>query len=95
MLKQNFKLNTQIDYNTRRSWTAKEFQSAVSNVSYHFINNFNLVRGDVVCFYCPNSDLLSIGTIATIAAGGIATACSSSGPYCKRFVCSMYPATFY
>lgn len=73
-----------MDGKTGKTYTAEEFQLAVLTVSENLVNHFGLVNGDVVCFQCENSDLFLIGLIGVIAAGGIATSCPATVPYCMR-----------
>ncbi|KAJ6645427.1 Luciferin 4-monooxygenase [Pseudolycoriella hygida] len=57
-----------VDDRTGKSWTADQFRTAVSVVAINLVNDFSLVKNDVVCFFCPNWDWVNIGTVAAIAA---------------------------
>ncbi|RWS28432.1 hypothetical protein B4U80_12797 [Leptotrombidium deliense] len=73
--------NLQIDVASGRKWTANTLRDMVIHVANVLINEIGLKKGQVVAFYCPNSDYHVILQLAVLAAGGIYTGCPNGLKY--------------
>jgi acyl-CoA synthetase (AMP-forming)/AMP-acid ligase II len=60
-----------LDCDLNRRWTCRQVHEAALNVAAAFINEFGVKKGEIVCFYVPNSDIHAISLLSVIAAGGV------------------------
>ncbi|RWS08524.1 hypothetical protein B4U79_15298 [Dinothrombium tinctorium] len=70
-----------IDTESKRKWTAQALRQAILHVANVLVNEVGLKKGQIVAFYCPNSDYHVILQIAVLAAGGVYTGCPSGLKY--------------
>ena len=63
-----------VDAASGRSWTRSALSSMIAKAIRIWSKVIGLVKGQVVAFYCPNSDWHAIHLVAVTALGGIVTA---------------------
>lgn len=63
-----------IDVASGRTWSRSSLSSMIAKAICIWSKVIGLVKGQVVAFYCPNSDWHAIHLVAVTALGGIVTA---------------------
>ncbi|RWS21984.1 hypothetical protein B4U80_14077, partial [Leptotrombidium deliense] len=68
-----------VDCDSGREWTALQIIDAIETLAVKFSES-GIRKGDVVAFFCPNSDLHAISFCALLAIGGIYTGLIHKNP---------------
>lgn len=72
-----------IDCESERRWSASRLVNEVKSLARGLLLNSGMKKGDVVAFYCPNSDHHSIALLAVSCIGAIYTGSGDYFPFRK------------
>lgn len=72
-----------IDCQSERRWSASRLLNEVKSLASRLLTDSGLKKGDVVAFYCPNSDHHAIALLAVSSLGAIYTGSGDHFPFRK------------